>query len=108
MYKLLNGLVRNDMCVQFYDTQRRGIRAKIPTLKPKATSKVQSRYDSSFAVVGPKLWNVIPSRLTTVIGLGNFKSSLDAFISNITDEPPIFGYQTRNKNSIIEYLNEVH
>ena len=108
MYKLLNGLVPNDMCVQFYDTQRRGIRARIPSLKPKATSKVQSRYDASFAVVGPKLWNVIPSRLTSVIGLGKFKTSLEAFISNIPDEPPIFGYQTRNKNSILEYHNEVH
>ena len=103
MFKLLNILMPNDLCVTFTHSERRGRRAVIFPLNKAATMKAQSKYDQSFAVMGPKLWNCIPSEATRITKLESFKSSLGKFLKQLPDKPPTTGYPSVN-NSILDYV----
>ena len=101
MFKILHNMCPNDINVTFKHSDRRGIRAIIPPLTKHASSKAQQMYDSSFAVVGPQLWNTIPKSTTQKSTLSSFKSSLQTFLDDIRDEPPVRGYCVANDNSIV-------
>ena len=103
MFKILHNLAPNDMNITFHTSERRGICAAIPTMTRGATSKAQSRYDESFAVVGPKLWNCIPAETSLKTELPGFKTSLGHFLELIPDKPPTAGYTSVNDNSIPSY-----
>ena len=91
VFKMLNGLMPNDIGLTFSDQGRRGIRATVPSLKKGATTKAQRMYDDSFAVVGPRLWNCIPAETTRKTKLSTFKSSLGRYLKTIPDMPPDTG-----------------
>ena len=57
-------------------------------------------YDSSFAVLGPKLWNAMPYYLNGIADFASFKSRLTAFMLSVPDKPPVRGYITPNSNSL--------
>ena len=80
------------MEITFYENPRLGIQAHVPSLTSLSTSKVQSWYDASLAVTGPKLWNLIPKSVKCCLSLDSFKSNLDNFMKDIPDRPPVAGY----------------
>ena len=61
MWKILHEKMPNDLNVQFRQHSRLGIQAIIPTLPRNCSRANQSLLDASFAVVGPKLWNLGPT-----------------------------------------------
>jgi ribonuclease P/MRP protein subunit RPP40 len=104
MFKLLQNLMPDDLKITFTHSDRRGIRAVVPSLNKAATMKAQSKYDASFAVMGPKLWNCIPAETTRVTKLVSFKTSLGNFLKLLPDNPPTLGYTSINNNSILDYV----
>ena len=53
VWKIVNGLVSNDLNMIFYDSPRFGITARIPSINRKHNQKARSLYDSSFSVLAP-------------------------------------------------------
>ena len=100
-FKIINNISPNDLDLQIIKSDRRGIKLKVPPLRMDATQRARSMYESSFAVVGPKLWNTLPSKISTMTNKDSFKIALSKHIATIPDEPPIDGY-TRH-NSLLEY-----
>ena len=103
IFKILHDLMPNDLNISFSHSERRGIRAVVPPLSKAGTLKAQTRYDQSFAVLGPKLWNCIPPETTRIMKLTSFKTSLGKFLQQLPDTPPTPGYTSVNNNSILSY-----
>jgi len=103
MWKLLHGLSSNDLQIQFYQRSRFGTLAKVPSLCKESSIGHQSSYDSSFAVMGPKLWNAIPYHLNGISDLAPFKGKLAAFLLTVPDHPPVKGYSSPNSNSLLAW-----
>ena len=99
MHKVLHKQVPNDIQICFSENARLGIKAEIPPL-PRFRSHIQL-FDSSFAVRGPMLWNLLPKRLNNIVSFECFKVNLDRFLINIPDCPPTTGYTTANSNSLL-------
>ena len=88
MWKILNNYHPNNMKIQFQEPNRNGIMAKLPPLSKKCRTKHQTLYDSSFAVLGPKLWNNIPAKLTLIQDIDTFKTDLyNDYLHKIPDRP---------------------
>ena len=107
MWKMLHGLSPNDIGSEFYENPRLGIKVRIPSIKKSAIPSAKSIYDNSFAVTGPKHWNILPKYITSKGTLDSFKSSLTAFLQNrFPDLPPISGYNPPNSNSLLEWSRQ--
>ena len=104
MWKVLHGQCPNDINVRFCAPSRLGTKAVVPSLSKTSTQRNQSLYDGSFAVMGPRLWNVIPAKLHSIENLTQFKTKLRVFLNEFPDEPPIPGYICRNKNSLLDWF----
>ena len=98
MYKILNGHVPNDVGIRFYENPRLGIKTRVPPL-PAHRSR-SNLLDSSFAVRGSSLWNLLPKNINTLESFDNFKQNLDKFLLSFPDMPPVNGYTTVNSNSL--------
>ena len=99
MWKILNNRHPNNMNIQFNKPNRSGITAKLPRLSnPKmCNARHQTMFDSSFKMQGPKLWNLIPAKITLISDLEEFKIGLyDNFLSKKPDRPPVRGYTCAN------------
>ena len=92
--------------IKFIYSDRRGIQAVIPPLHKQAPSRAQQKYDSSFSVLGPKLWNLLPKSTTLQTTLASFKSSLQKFLDDTPDKPPVRGYTTANHNSLLHWRGQ--
>jgi len=103
MWKILNNVVPNCCDIKFTETSRHGTRAIIPSLSRSSSSSKQSLYDSSFAVRGPRLWNIVPKDVKTAESFDSFKSRLSVFLALIPDEPPVAGYGSSWSNSLVDY-----
>ena len=104
MWKILNNYHPNNMNIQFQEPNRNGIMAKLPPLSKKCRTKHQTLYDSSFAVLGPKLWNNIPAKLTLIQDIDTFKTDLyNDYLHKIPDRPPVSGYSCATSNSVLEW-----
>ena len=103
LWKVLHGKCPNDINIRFSATSRHGQRAVVPRLSKLCSQHNQTLFDSSFAVVGPRLWNMIPAKLHSIEDMAQFKSLLTAFVNSFPDEPPVLGYSTRNGNSLMEW-----
>ena len=58
--------------------------------------------ENSFAVLGPKLWNVLPSHLSVINSESGSKNELTKYLKTLSDEPPVAGYARRNANTLME------
>jgi hypothetical protein len=101
MWKILNGHHPNNMGIEFQSSKRNGITAKLPKLSKSGKAKHQTMYDTSFAVLGPKLWNLIPANVSSVKNLELNKD----FLSKMPDNPPVKGYSCENNNSLLEWCS---
>ena len=108
MWKTLNSLCPNDVGITFKQSTRRGTTAVVPVLKRGSTQHYQALYDTSFAVLGPRLWNIIPSQLTLQTNFIAFKNSLTAFLLTVPDKPPVPGYTCPHNNSLLDWDKNRH
>ena len=102
MWKILNGKTPNDAHITFLPVSRRGIVAEVPPLVKKSSLHNQSLYDSSFGVMGPKLWNSIPASLHQIGDQQQFKVKLTQYLNSFPDQPPVSGYCCANDNSLLD------
>ena len=67
MWKILNGACPNDVGIRFCAPSRLGTKAAVPSLSKASTQRNKALCDSSFAVMGPRLWNIIPKYEVQII-----------------------------------------
>ena len=103
MWKILHQRCPNDLGIIFSTPSRHGIKATIPSLSKSSTQRQQSLYDGSFAVMGPRLWNIIPSDLHLIEDPLLFKAKLSAFLKPFPDNPPVSNYSCPNGNSLLDW-----
>ena len=103
MWKILHGLAPNPN-IRFRPQSRLGIQAIVPSLNASGGAACQSKFDMSFAVIGPNLWNALPSTLTTIESATIFKSRLTSLLCKLDDMPPTSGYVRTHDNSLPEVL----
>ena len=68
-----------------------------------STQRQQSLYDGSFAVMGPRLWNTIPSDLHLIEDPLLFKAKLSEFLKPFPDNPSVSNYSCPNGNSLLDW-----
>ena len=90
----------------FYNNNRLGIRAKVPTYDHKAQTSMATAYDNSFGVKAARLWNILPKSVNQQPTLDAFKVALGAFLDRLPDTPPVPGYTPQNSNSILDVCCE--
>ena len=101
MWKIKEGLVPNAIDINWHFNERSRIRAQVPSI-PKSKSRLQV-FDSSFSVIGPRLWNIIPATCTVSPTLESFKANLQGFLDTIPDLPPVGNYVSKNNNSLLDW-----
>ena len=106
MWKILHGLTSNDLQVQLTVNPRLGNLAKVPSFRKKISAAHQTLYETSFSVMGPKLWNCLPTQIRAVSKHDNFKRQMTAFMLSVPDKPPIRGFTPLNSNSILDWRND--
>ena len=109
VWKILNRIVPNLDGVAALTTHtsgRRGLICNIPQLSSRATQRITTLRENSFAVRGPRLFNVLPRDLRAYDGeLDGFKRLLDRFLSNVPDQPNLPNYSQSAANNSL--LNQV-
>ena len=101
--KILQNVTPNDVGMTFRNSTRNGTVVVVPSLTKGSSQRNQSLYGSSFAVLGPRLWNTVPSNIKSQDKFDNFKESISVFLSKFPDEPPTQGYTCSNSNSIVDW-----
>ena len=103
VHKILHNLCPNDVGIQFSPPSRLGIRAVIPKFNRSAKKGHQTLYDNSFSVLGPRLWNTLPTELTGIGSQQQLKERLTNYLFTIPDKPPVQGYSCQNNNSLLSW-----
>ena len=105
MWKILYGRMPNPN-ISFRAPSRLGIQAVVPSLglNISGSGACQTKFDESFSVVGPRLWNALPSSLTTIVSDTKFKNDLTGLLYELDDMPPVYGYTRAHDNSLPEVL----
>ena len=103
LWKIVKGIIENDLNFDFYDNLRLGIMARIPSINTTSSQRSKSLYDASFPVLGPRLWNIVPKQIKECSTLFTFKAYLDEFLRSFPDRPPVPGYVCQNNNSILDW-----
>ena len=106
IWKILHKLTPNDLKIQFSSASRLGIRAKAPQLNKSSSLHNQSLYDGFFAVLGPRLWNIIPVSLTKMSDFLPFKANPSEFLRKIPERPPVAGYTCPNSDSLLDWRTD--
>ena len=100
VWKIKNKQAPNDINLEFSHSHRRSNQIAIVKPMPKVRGRLLSMYDNSFVVKAAKLWNKLPSNLSNIPTLVNFRRELQKYLSLYPDNPPIKGYFHSNNNSI--------
>ena len=76
------------------ENDRRGRWCRVPNVTRQASVAVQRLRYSSFAIIGPKLFNVMPREIRNITGcpIDHFKHRLDSYLKTLPDEPLVAGY----------------
>ena len=106
MWKILHGTTSNDLQIEFLYTKRHGPKAKVQPLQSSKKLKHRTLHENSFKIMGPRIWNCIPSQICELDCLESFKNHLTKFVLKVPDKPPIRGYTPPNSNSILDWRNE--
>ena len=106
IWKIGQGLVHG-YNLEFMNSDRRG-RMIVPHLVPrKACASVRKARESSLAVKGDRIFNLLPAWIRTLNGVSvdRFKSELDRFLSGVPDQPTCPGRQrAAASNSLLDQL----
>ena len=76
MWKIQEGLSPNDLQISFSEGSARLGLAALPPLVKSSRAASQSLYANSFAVVGPKLWNILPASIKNEDTITSFKTTV--------------------------------
>ena len=112
VWKVQQGLTTNiggSDKLHFYRNNRRGLLCSIPPLNRRAPARLQSLREGSFAVLGPRLYNLLPAAAREYSGdaLG-FKQRVDRFLSGVPDRPSLPAYhQSAANNSLIQQVQQL-
>ena len=107
IWKIIQGLAPNLMGrdrIKYASTNMRlGRCCVLPTLNHSAPRYVQTLRENSFAIHGPRLFNVLDKELRNFDGtLDTFKGRLDKFLATISDAPLDLNYpQVAASNSLL-------
>ena len=110
VFKIIVGADQNIPSSKFeiktYTNVRRGRFCVMPPLIPGYNAKMRRKIEASFPVMGPRLFNSLPSEIRDFEGnVISFKRKLDKFLAKAPDKPVIRGYtQTTASNSILDRL----
>ena len=80
---------------------RIGIKAVVPLLSGNSSRLAQAKYVESLAVIGPKLWNVLPADVTGMVNTRASKKVLTEWCLKRPDKPPVAGYRRSDDNSLL-------
>ena len=75
----------------FNESDRLGVRAKVPPEQKNCPSSISSIYENSFSVKAAKLWNILPKSVDTAKDLDSLKvahGKLGKFLERFQDTPP--------------------
>ena len=103
MWKTLHGVCPNDLLIKFTDPCRLGVKAVVPSFTKSAKQRNQTLYEHSFAVIGPRLWNTLPRNVSIITCQQQFKDKLTDYVFSVLDLPPVRGYTSPNKNSLLDW-----
>ena len=112
VYKIVNDLVPNyeseQVCLRTVESDRKGKHCKVPPLNSQATPRVKTMIESSFAVIGPKLFNCLPADLRNFEGsVNSFKRRLDMFLNLVPDQPCTLDYhQSAFSNCVADTVED--
>ena len=106
LWKIINGIVPNDLEIKFIESKRHGVQVLVPSLNRTSSNKAKTCYDNSFSVKAAQLWNILPKEVKTSESLDTFKVSLSTFLRKIPDKPPVTGYTTAHHNSLLDWSNQ--
>lgn len=102
MWKIHQHLVPNDVNITWTYNNRLGLKAALPRIPAKRIKL--NVYDGFFKVLGCKLWNTLPKWVNTEsTSLLTFKNCLNKHLLQIPDHPPVKGYVSANRNSLLDY-----
>ena len=102
---MLHHFAPNDIGMTFNDHIRLGTKVVIPPVN-KVQVSVRTDYDNSFKIKAAKLWNLLPKTDNTATSLDQCKAALGKFLKEIPDTPPVPGYTSANRNSLLDWKNE--
>ena len=102
IWKIKNKIIPNSINLHFKDHLRSQARKAVLLPLPKTNCRLLTKFENSFAIKGAKLWNTLPSSLTCITQLNEFKVALHKHLSDIPDKPPLPGYHTLNNNSLTD------
>ena len=91
----------------FYEQNRLGMKVTLPPVNNKAQISVRTDYENSFRIKASRLWNMLPKHVNTADSLDAFKRVLGYYLKKITDTPPVPGYTAANRNSLLDWKNEM-
>ena len=91
-WKILHKKAPNDIKMVFYESDRLGVRAKVPPEQKNCPSSISSIYENSFSVKAAKLWNILPKSVNTAKDLDSLKVALGKFLERFQDTPPTLSH----------------
>ena len=89
IWKVLNGVVPKDLNIESMPRSRLGLKVQLPAMVKYSSQRNQSLYDSFVAVMGPRVWNILPSHLHHIQEPQQFKIELTEFVNLFPDKPPV-------------------
>lgn len=102
MWKIQQGIIPNDINLQFYQTPRHGWKCK-PEKLPQRQIHLATIKHNSFSSRAAALFNLVPKNVKEAKTIETFKYKLDTFIRCIPDTPPVSNYVTVNHNSLLDW-----
>ena len=106
VWKMLNNHAPNNIEMTFYQHERHGTRANVPAYNYRAQKSVASAYDDSFGIKAARLWNILPKVVNQQKTLDGLKVNLGTFLKKFPDTPPVPGYSSQNRNSLLDWCSE--
>ena len=104
IWKISQGLIPNDLNLQFYETSRFGLKCKRPQFNQKRR-RISNIKFNSFTSNGPALFNCIPPSIKSAKSLNSFKNKLQLYLKSFPDTPPTPNYIAPNHNSLLEWVS---
>ena len=92
VWKLSQALVTG-YSLPFQQSDRRGLLVTVPPMATNSASAVRKAREASLQVKGARLFNLVPKEIRNVSGftVDTFKTGLDAWLTQIPDQPTIPG-----------------
>ena len=114
VWRILEGLTPNFNQpnlggIREYWNARRGRLCDVPIVKAQAPAAFRQMRYSSFGIIGPRLFNILPKELRNISNctLEMFKRKLDKYLKTVPDEPLVSGYTSfrrADSNSLIHMV----